>query len=330
MGYIYVVSNKVNPKRYVGLTERSIDQRWNEHLRDAYKKKSDGSYLKDYALYRAIRKYGREYFWIEQLEECPSDKLDEREIFWINYLDTFYNGYNETKGGRLSPLQEDYSRLKFTFNGKTIIYNSAEELGNLLSVHRGFSKSVIKKQLSKIPNNIPVTFLGITLEKINGKEKVIESSLQEKESFLINFQMSFARQEIRCIEDQKVFSSIGQAAKYYAKTEYTGHSLMPIQTIIVRITKSLRTGRGVDSIRGKHFEYTGKTFKQKTSQKVAVSKSVKCLELNKEFNSGMEAARFMSSSEFWNCSVKNAKLRISDLINKKIPSYKGYHFEKIT
>ena len=205
MGYIYVVSNKVNPKRYVGLTERSIDQRWNEHLRDAYKKKSDGSYLKDYTLYRAIRKYGREYFWIEQLEECPSDKLDEREIFWINYLDTFYNGYNETKGGRLSPLQEDYSRLKFTFNGKTIIYNSAEELGNLLSVHRGFSKSVIKKQLSKIPNNIPVTFLGITLEKINGKEKVIESSLQEKESFLINFQMSFARQEIRCIEDQKSF-----------------------------------------------------------------------------------------------------------------------------
>ena len=112
MGYIYVVSNKVNPKRYVGLTERSIDQRWNEHLRDAYKKKSDGSYLKDYALYRAIRKYGREYFWIEQLEECPSYKLDEREIFWINYIAYHINithnspFYLRNKGEELtSPLR---------------------------------------------------------------------------------------------------------------------------------------------------------------------------------------------------------------------------------
>lgn len=62
MGYIYVISNKVNPKRYVGLTERSIDWRWNEHLRDAYKKNPDGSYFKNYALYKAMRKYGREYF----------------------------------------------------------------------------------------------------------------------------------------------------------------------------------------------------------------------------------------------------------------------------
>lgn len=329
MGYIYVISNKVNPKRYVGLTERSIEQRWNEHLRDAYKKNPDGSYFKNYTLYKAIRKYGKEYFWIEQLEECSSDKLDEREIFWIDYLDTFYSGYNETKGGRFSPLQEDYPRLKFTFNKKVVIYNSAEELSNLLSLHRGFSKSGIKNKLSKIPNNTTVTFLGMTLEKIDGREKVIQSSQQEKESFLIHFEMTFACQEIKCIEDQKIFPSIGQAAKYYVDTEYTGHSSMPIQTIIVRIAKSLKTGYGVDSIRGKHFEYTGNTSKQKNLKKVAIPKKVKCLELNKEFNSGIEAARFMSSSDFWDCSVKNAKLRISDLINKRIPSYKGYHFEEI-
>jgi hypothetical protein len=43
-----------------------------------------------------MRKYGRENFSFQILEECSEDKLAEREIYWINKLNTYKNGYNET------------------------------------------------------------------------------------------------------------------------------------------------------------------------------------------------------------------------------------------
>lgn len=48
---------------------------------------------------RAILKYGKEHFKIELIEECPIEWLDRREIFWIDYFDSFNNGYNLTAGG---------------------------------------------------------------------------------------------------------------------------------------------------------------------------------------------------------------------------------------
>ena len=52
------------------------------------------------ALYKAFDKYGIENFTVEQVEECPVEKLDEREIYWIAYYDSFKSGYNSTLGGK--------------------------------------------------------------------------------------------------------------------------------------------------------------------------------------------------------------------------------------
>lgn len=183
MGFVYVISNAVNPKQYVGLTERSIEQRWNEHLRDTFRKNPNGTHYRDCAIHRAMRKYGAEYFWVEQLEECTSDKLDEREIFWIDYLDTFYHRYNETKGGRNNSFQEDYSRLKCTYKNETVIYNSTEELGDLLSLYRGFSKTTIKNNLRKIPDKATTTYLGIKIEKLINQKELMNLLKKKKNLF---------------------------------------------------------------------------------------------------------------------------------------------------
>lgn len=37
MGYIYKITNQINQKVYIGLTSRSIEQRWQEHLRSVLK-----------------------------------------------------------------------------------------------------------------------------------------------------------------------------------------------------------------------------------------------------------------------------------------------------
>lgn len=52
--------------------------------------------------YNALRKYGYKNFTFEVIEECSNDPaiLDERERYWIEFYDSYKNGYNSTLGGR--------------------------------------------------------------------------------------------------------------------------------------------------------------------------------------------------------------------------------------
>ena len=44
-------------------------------------------------------KYGVENFEWEVIEQCKKSELAEREIYWIEYYDSFNKGYNCTRGG---------------------------------------------------------------------------------------------------------------------------------------------------------------------------------------------------------------------------------------
>ena len=44
-----------------------------------------------------MRKYGIEHFYIEEIEQ--TDNPEEREIYWIEYYQSFKYGYNATLGG---------------------------------------------------------------------------------------------------------------------------------------------------------------------------------------------------------------------------------------
>src|ERR1035437_5739622 len=88
--FIYIISNKINGKRYVGF--HSTD-----NLNDNYF--GSGRYLKN-----AIRKYKKENFSIEILEFCTKDNWEEKERFWIAKMNTKYPlGYNFTDGGEGFP-----------------------------------------------------------------------------------------------------------------------------------------------------------------------------------------------------------------------------------
>lgn len=64
MAFIYVITNQINNKQYVGKTERSsIEERWKEHLKDIHRRKFEKR-----SLYDAMNKYGTENFSIRQLE----------------------------------------------------------------------------------------------------------------------------------------------------------------------------------------------------------------------------------------------------------------------
>ena len=113
MGYIYCITNKINGKKYVGKTTSTIEERFKEHISES---KSDRS--KNRPLYRALNKYGIDNFVLSLLEECNSEDLSMREIFWIDKLQTVKNGYNATIGGDGKILidekevVEEYNALK--------------------------------------------------------------------------------------------------------------------------------------------------------------------------------------------------------------------------
>lgn len=94
IGYIYKITNIKNNKSYIGQTRATINHRYATHWYSALNENS----LK-YPLYEDMRRLGKENFIIEQIEECPNDQLNDREKYWINYFDTYNNGYNQTKGG---------------------------------------------------------------------------------------------------------------------------------------------------------------------------------------------------------------------------------------
>lgn len=94
MSYIYKIINDINDKIYIGKTVFSIDKRFKEHCCDAFKQRN-----KERPLYKAMREYGIEHFYIELIEECDDNLASDREIYWIGLYNTYSNGYNATYGG---------------------------------------------------------------------------------------------------------------------------------------------------------------------------------------------------------------------------------------
>lgn len=102
MRHIYTFKNLINGKVYVGQTKHP-ERRQKEHLKCA----NEGS---EGRLYWAIRKYGKENFLFEVIEECEDDITNQREEFWISHFDSFENGYNSTTGGDHYTLSEEAKR----------------------------------------------------------------------------------------------------------------------------------------------------------------------------------------------------------------------------
>lgn len=117
---IYKFTNKVNGKIYIG---QSIDviKRYKRHIYQAFNNTKSN---KDYKLpfHAAMRKYGKENFTFEILEECPREQLNEREQYWISFYDSFKNGYNATIGGDQLPHKEGESHPLHKLTEQQVYY----------------------------------------------------------------------------------------------------------------------------------------------------------------------------------------------------------------
>lgn len=94
---IYIIKNDINNKVYIGQSI-NIHKRIQEHF---WKSECSKDVSYNSALHLAIRKYGKEHFYYEILEECDVSLLDEREREYIKQYNSISpNGYNILSGGQ--------------------------------------------------------------------------------------------------------------------------------------------------------------------------------------------------------------------------------------
>jgi group I intron endonuclease len=148
LGKIYLIFNDVNDKVYVGQTIQSLNKRFNGHCCYSKTDRSVNMYIK-----RAIHKYGRDKFHIKLIEECPIKELSKREKYWINYYDSYNNGYNLTLGGQdsnyfsLHKLEDSIDIKKFE---EYIL--EFKPLAIEVASHFGISKCSVYNLINRIGN----------------------------------------------------------------------------------------------------------------------------------------------------------------------------------
>lgn len=147
MHYIYKSTNTINGKFYIGRCHGPIKEREYKHWWYATNKNANTPFS------NALRKYGRECFQWEVLEECTKDNVGDREIYYIIELNPQYNATLGGDGGRYgvpcpehvkeATRQSRIVKVKDKRTGK--VYNSlgeaAEDTGVLIS---SISRSINK------------------------------------------------------------------------------------------------------------------------------------------------------------------------------------------
>ena len=197
MALIYKITNLLNGKIYIGQTRTSLSQRMNKHYSQGKKEGQTG-------IDGAIFKYGKENFSVEILEYCLIEELDERERFYINYYNSYNNGYNLTKGG------QDGAGAAKDFSIEDV-YKKLEQFGSI----RGAAKALncCERTLSNFMKNhniiSPYKNQG-RVENILGKGKPFQQGDQTK--------------KVYCLELNKTFSSLKECSEFlinhkYAKTQ---------------------------------------------------------------------------------------------------------------
>lgn len=187
-GFIYITTNLINGKRYIGQKkfEEGINfYKWKSYL---------GSGV---LLSKAIEKYGKENFIKDIVALAYSEEeLNKMENEWINSYNAIYddNYYNIAEGGRKNPFAGKSDEEMVVIRekaGKSISkINSGENHPNYGRCESDYTKSKIRDSMKKMYYNNP--------------------ELKKTKKF-----SSRERRKVICITTGMVFDGVGIASRYY-------------------------------------------------------------------------------------------------------------------
>lgn len=205
-GEIYIITNTVTQKSYVGQTVShrknrkkyrpfGYNGRFKDHISEAMcnTKAKQCAYLNS-----SIRKYKPKSFIVEFIERCSINNLDDREKYWISEKNTLFPlGYNLTKGGRtvekmtytkpqndnISSPTENWRNLKKSEDTKQKISEN---------VKKSFDDDRIKKYSTNMQNRFlqkKLDKISDILDKIDLEDVRIRRGIYEKTNLFKNFEV---------------------------------------------------------------------------------------------------------------------------------------------
>lgn len=214
-GFVYITTNHINGKRYIGQKNYDAYGHWKNYL-------GSGVVLKS-----AIKKYGVSNFSKEIIEECKTvEELNEREKYWI---DDFYNvalggdggntiiGYTdeqkEALSNKLSAMRKGIVNLGKN-NGsarKVICLNTMKVFDTIVEASEFYNidKDAIQQACSPKAHKK-------TAGTINGERGVWEYYDENKIYEYIPFVRKFYYvREVYCINTKEVFKNASVAGRAY-------------------------------------------------------------------------------------------------------------------
>ncbi len=169
---IYLITNLLNLKQYVGITKFSIEKRFLQHTK------------KGFLLTEAIQKYGKDKFSIKLIEKVESSgRAYELEKYYIQKYNTKApNGYNLTNGGDGIfgwEVTEEY-RQECSIRAKQL--HNEQKVGMYGKKHTEETKKKMSDSLKGNKNCLGRTLSEETKSKISSshKDKVLSDSTKKK------------------------------------------------------------------------------------------------------------------------------------------------------
>lgn len=202
-GSIYIITNDINNLVYIGQTCESLQKRFGRHCRNNNDSKDSIDY--------DINLYGKEHFKIKLIEKIPIEQLDEKEIYWIKFYDSYKKGYNRTAGGMGSRL---YSPEQI--NEAINLYYQGLTFENITKI-TGISASTFFKYLNN--NNF---------EKRKFTENQYKSSVNNFKKATLTRQIKIKNIDLNIIYSSKKEALIDMINKGYSKALDWHNIRMPL------------------------------------------------------------------------------------------------------
>ena len=202
---IYMCTCNINGRSYIGqssdvklrkcrhLSELRSNRHFNQHLQNAYNK------YKEY-----------NFSWTV-LEYCDENDLDNREMYWISYYDTYKNGFNANEGGAANRNFERTDEFK-----QTLSVILKESWANADDRRKEFSERMLGE-------NNPMFGKCGSLNPAYGKDHSGENNgmygkHHTEEAKELNRQAHLGKKNkmskpVVCIETGEIFASQGEAGR---------------------------------------------------------------------------------------------------------------------
>ncbi len=160
---IYLVTNIVTGKVYVGKTGNTVHDRWTDHKSNA-RRGAEGY------LYRSMRKHGEINFQVQTIATVPTEtEANNLERIWILLLESHREsfGYNLTLGGDGVRMNEA-TKIKISRTRTGVSFHTPESKAKISAAHKG------KKLSPERAKAIGDRFRGVPLTEEH-KQKLSEA-----------------------------------------------------------------------------------------------------------------------------------------------------------